>query len=125
MSFLFSSPVDNLQWWFVYGLIVINSSAVNFANYQGYLAQSLPDEFSEKFNIALAMASLMEGFVLGFSLLFAVQDEGGAYFIIRLLLVSVICFDLLLPIFIPVVTKKEEDCVVFKRVSIVVKYDSF
>jgi gamma-aminobutyric acid type B receptor len=79
-----------------------------FSNYQSYRARSLPSEFNETFYLAMTNLIILEGLVLGAPILFIVGDDPTSFMLIRSLLVSIICFAVLLPIFVPKFTHAED-----------------
>jgi hypothetical protein len=78
-----------------------NGIAVLFANYETYKARKNPDGYNETGPIALAMFIILEAILLGIPVLFAVQKDHTANFVVRTILVVVISMGILLPIFLP------------------------
>lgn len=85
----------------IVALFVVNLAALLFANYQCFLARNLPSDFNESFYVTLTNAGILEALILGSPMLFLVYDNPTANFLVRSLLVAIICFTILLPTFIP------------------------
>ena len=82
-------------------LFVINFSAVGFANWQSYVGRNHPSQFNETFHITISMASLFESSILSVPVMFLAQDSPSISFLVRAILVTVVCSSILLPLFIP------------------------
>ena len=82
-------------------LFVVNLSAVGFANWQSYIGRKHPSQYNETFHITISMASLFEASILSVPVLFLVQDSPSESFLVRAILVTVMCCAILLPLFIP------------------------
>jgi gamma-aminobutyric acid type B receptor len=86
----------------------VNLAALLFSNYQSYNARVLPCEYNETFYLAMTNLVILEGLVLGGPILFIVGDDPTSFMLIRSLLVSIICFAALLPIFVPKFTQAKD-----------------
>jgi hypothetical protein len=100
-------------------IVVINLSVLLFANYQAYIARTLPTEFSESTYITIAMGSLLEVCILGIPLLFLSSSDPTIGFLIRSILATASSLSALLPIFLPKyfqrnINKRYHDAVVAK-----------
>jgi 7 transmembrane sweet-taste receptor of 3 GCPR len=82
-------------------IVAINISVLLFANYQAYLARTLPTEFSESTYITVAMGLLLEVCILGIPLLFLASGEPTITLVIRTILATASGLSILLPIFLP------------------------
>lgn len=86
---------------FVTLLLIINLSAVVFSLYQSYLARNHPSQYNESYYVAIAMASKLEAILLGVPVLILLRDNPTASFLVRSILVAIICCAILLPMFVP------------------------
>jgi hypothetical protein len=86
----------------------VNVVALLFSNYQSYRARSLPSELNETFYLAMTNLIILEGFVLGAPILFVVGVDPTSFMLIRSLLVSIICFAVLVPMFVPKFTQAKD-----------------
>ena len=68
----------------------VNLVAVALANIQAYLTRKLTVAYDESKFIALAMASIMQAFLIGLPLLFLAEDNTTASYVVRSLLVFVV-----------------------------------
>ncbi len=93
---------------FLFSLGAVNVAALLFSNYQSYRARSLPCEFNETFYLAVTNFVMLEGMVIGAPILFVVGDDPTSFMLIRSLLVSIICFAVLLPLFVPKFTQAKD-----------------
>jgi hypothetical protein len=93
---------------FPFSLGAVNVIALWFSNYQSYRARSLPCEFNETFYLAVTNFVMFEGMVIGAPILFVVGDDPTSFMLIRSLLVSIICFAVLLPLFVPKFTQAKD-----------------
>jgi hypothetical protein len=91
-------------------IFVVNFSALIFANYQAYLARHLPTDISELTSIGIAMASLLEAFILGAPLLFLASGNPSANFLIWSVVTSISCLAILLPIFFAQICSTQHYC---------------
>jgi succinate dehydrogenase hydrophobic anchor subunit len=87
----------------------VNVAALLFSNYQSYRARMLPSEFNETFYLAMTNLIILEGLVIGAPILFVVGDDPTSYMLIRSLLVSIICFAVLVPMFVPKFTQAKDN----------------
>jgi hypothetical protein len=94
------------------GIILVNLVALVVANYQCYKARNLPTDFNESLYITLSNASMLEALVLGGPILLVVGEDPSANFIVRSILVTIVCFTMLLPVFVP---KYLQRCIRKKR----------
>jgi hypothetical protein len=96
-----------MAFFFSYG--AVNVAALLFSNYQSYRARDLPSEFNETFYLAMTNLVILEGLLLGAPILFVVGDDPTSFMLIRGLLVSIICFAVLLPMFVPKFTQAKDE----------------
>jgi Receptor family ligand binding region/7 transmembrane sweet-taste receptor of 3 GCPR len=82
-------------------LVVVNFTALLFANYQCYLARDIPSDFNESYYIAVANAGILEAMMLGGPILLMVRDSPSANFLVKSLLIVICCCTILFPIFVP------------------------
>jgi hypothetical protein len=94
---------------FLFSLGAVNVAALLSSNYQSYRARELPSEFNETFYLAMTNLIILEGLALGAPILFVVGDDPTSFMLIRSLLVSIICFAVLLPMFVPKFTQVKDD----------------
>ena len=80
-------------------LFTINFLAVVFANYQSYQTRHMPTDFNESYYLALGMKGLLEAFLVGAPILFVINDNPVADFVIQTLIVVFICLSILVPLF--------------------------
>lgn len=85
----------------IVGIIMVNLVALLVANYQCYKARNLPTDFNESFYITLSNASMLEALVLGGPILLVVKEDPASNFLVRAILVTIVCFTVLLPVFVP------------------------
>ena len=90
-------------------LAVLNLLAVAVANIQAYQTRSLSDEYSESQCIALAMALILQLFVVGIPLAIIVRTDPSAFFFILVSIVFITSMSLLLLIFVPKMIKLAEE----------------
>lgn len=91
---------------------VLNLSALAIANWQSFLSWNVRTEFNESTQIMASMGILTEGAILGLPVLFIANDSPGAFFLVRAVLITVISFGVLVPIFVPKIAlrnKKQKD----------------
>ena len=86
---------------FVGLLVAVNGSAVILANVQAYRARDISDDFSESKYIGIAMACILQIFLVGIPLLFLVHESPPAFFFIIVSIIFVIAMSMLLLIFVP------------------------
>lgn len=79
----------------------INLSVVIMANFQAYHARSIQSEFSESKYIAMVMMSFLQSICIGVPILFLVQDNPPAYYLVMVFIVFLTSMAILLLIFIP------------------------
>lgn len=79
----------------------VNFLAIVLANIQAFKARKINTEFSESSSIGLAMGSMMQIFIVGIPLVFLVNDSPPAKYFILVSMISVICFSVLLLMFVP------------------------
>lgn len=80
---------------------VLNFSALAIANWQSFLSRNVRTEFNESTQVMASMGILTEGAILGLPVLFIVDASPGAFFLVRAVLITVISFGVLVPIFVP------------------------
>jgi hypothetical protein len=100
---------ENAEMIFLFSLGAVNVAALLFSNYQSYRARKLPSDFNETFYLAITNLVILEGLVLGAPILFVVGDDPTSFMLIRSLLVSIICFAVLLPMFVPKFTQAKDE----------------
>ena len=82
-------------------IAVANIIALILANVQAYQTRELKSAFSESKYVGLAMASILQAFLIGVPLLFLSESSPTARYLVRSILVFVICMSVLLFIFVP------------------------
>lgn len=92
---------DVAQYVFMALIILINVAAILLSLYQSYQARNLPTDFNESYYIAVSTFSLLESMILGGPLLVLVRDNPSADFLIKSVLVTIVCATILLFTFIP------------------------
>ena len=80
---------------------IVNGLALVFTNYQGFKTHSLPTAFDESYYVAVTNASLLEALILGIPILVLANDSPSASYIVKVILVTVVCLCTLLPLFVP------------------------
>jgi competence protein ComGC len=92
----------------MFGLILaINIVAVAFASVQAYQTRNLSVAYHESKFVGLSLASILQSLLIGIPLLFLTNQNGGARFIIRTILIFAICMSVLCFIFIPKMTRQK------------------
>lgn len=86
----------------------VNIVALALANIQAYLTRNLHVAYDESRYIGLAMASILQAFMIGVPLLFLADDNPTARYVVRSVLVFVICIAVLGFVFVPKMTQKKE-----------------
>jgi hypothetical protein len=79
----------------------INLLALIFANYQSYIARNYPSAYNEGYYIAISVGFLMEACLVGVPVLVLVQGSPTSDFLVRAILITVVCLVILLPLFVP------------------------
>jgi len=82
-------------------LVLLNSSAVIFANVQAYRARFISDEFSESKYIGSIMASFLQILLVALPLIFLVYENPRAFFFVVSSIVMITSTSLLLLMFVP------------------------
>jgi gamma-aminobutyric acid type B receptor len=82
-------------------MAIVNGLGLVFTNYQGIKTRALPTAFNESFYLAIANASLLEALILGIPILVLAKDSPSTSFIVKAILVTLVCLCVLLPLFIP------------------------
>jgi hypothetical protein len=82
-------------------MALVNGLGLLFTNYQGLKTRSLPTAFNESFYLAIANASVLEALILGIPILVLANDSPSTSFIVKAILVTLVCLCVLLPLFIP------------------------
>jgi hypothetical protein len=82
-------------------MALVNGLGLLFTNYQGLKTRSLPTEFNESFFLAIANGSLLEALILGIPILVLANGSPSTSFIVKAMLVTLVCLCVLLPMFIP------------------------
>ena len=79
----------------------INLGVIIMANVQAYQARGIQSEFSESKYIALVMASFLQSICIGCPILFLVNDNPQAYYLVMVFMIFLTCMAILLLIFVP------------------------
>ncbi|KAI2509762.1 G-protein coupled GABA receptor [Fragilaria crotonensis] len=87
---------------------LLNASALVIANWQSYLSRNYETEVNEHESIAISMLMLTEAAVLGLPVLFLVKNDAGAFFLVRTILIVITSVGVLLPIFLPKVSLRNQ-----------------
>lgn len=88
---------------------VVNVGVLILANIQSYQARSIRTEFSESKYITVIMVSMLQAFAIGIPVILLVWDLPQVFFMVLVCLISVICFAVLLFMFLPkIVILKEK-----------------
>lgn len=86
---------------YVWTLLSINLAMVLVANYQAYRSRKMSIEFSESQYVAMIMAALLQAFLIGIPLLAMVANDPVSFFIVKSLLVFVVCIVVIVCMFVP------------------------
>jgi hypothetical protein len=89
-------------------LVFVNMGVLVLAIVQAYQARSIRTEYSESKYITIIIALMLEAFIFAIPIIALVWDEPVAYFTVMVVLISVICFAVLLFMFIPKVNALRE-----------------
>ena len=87
-------------------ILIVDLIAVIVANYQSYMARSVPIAFQESFYIFICNALILESLLLGVPVLLVVRNDPSASYFVEIMLVIVISMNLILTIFIPKYNKQ-------------------
>ena len=88
------------------GLVVVfNAIALILACYQAYKGLKIDVAYSESTYVAFSIASILQAAIVGVPLIFLSESNPSASFVVRSLLVFVICMSVLCFIFIPKMTQ--------------------
>lgn len=98
---------------FLIPLAVLNMGVLIIANWQAYRARHIQCEFSESTYIGFVMAILLQAALAGAPLLFVVNDNPRAYYLILTSMIFIVNMSILLLIFVPKVRLTEQ----FRRQS--------
>jgi hypothetical protein len=82
-------------------MAIVNGLGLLFTNYQGVKTRSLPTAFNESFYLTITNGSLLEALILGIPILVLAKDSPSTSFIVKAILVTLVCLCVLLPLFIP------------------------
>jgi len=82
-------------------IAVVNALGLVFTNYQCYKTRLLPTAFNESFYVAATNVSILEAMILGLPILVIAQDTPSSSFIVKTVLVTVMCWAILLLLFVP------------------------
>ena len=82
-------------------LFIVNFCAVLMANYQAYRSRNLRTEFNESKYIAISMLCIFQVMVVGVPLMFLVTDSPVALLFVQVLMITIVCLSILVPIFLP------------------------
>ena len=77
-----------------FGLLIVS-------NFQAYRARSIQSEFSESKYIGIVMASMLQTTLIGFPIVFLVNDNPQAVYLVVTFMIFVTCMAILLLIFVP------------------------
>lgn len=92
------------------GLITaINAVAVILANIQAYQTRKLTVAYNESKFVALSMASILQAFLIGLPLLFLSNTTPTSRYVVRSLLIFVICMSMLGFIFVPKILSQRKN----------------
>lgn len=86
---------------YVWTLLSMNLAMVLVANYQAYRSRKMSIEFSESQHVAMIMAALLQAILIGIPLLAMVASDPVSFFIVKSLLVFVVCMVVLICMFVP------------------------
>ena len=92
---------DVAQYVFLVLILLVNTTALVVALYQSYKARNLPTDFNESYYVSISTFSLLESLMLGGPLLVLVHDNPTADFLIKSILIFIICSTILLFMFVP------------------------
>lgn len=87
---------------------VVNLGVLILAVLQAYQARSIRTEFSESKYITIIMVSMLQASVIGIPVIFLVWDLPEVYYVVMVCLISVICFAVLIFMFVPKVSALRE-----------------
>jgi hypothetical protein len=90
-------------------IATVNILGLIFTNYQGYKTRNLPTSFDESFYVAVTNAALLESMILGFPVLYLVDDSPPSFFLVKAILISVVCLSILMPLFVPKHFRRNSD----------------
>ena len=82
-------------------LACVNIITLLIANWQAYQARHVNVEFQESKYIALATASMLQAFVIGFPVVALLREDPQAIYIVFSLLIFITCAAILLLLFVP------------------------
>jgi len=82
-------------------ILLVNIAAMVLSLYQSYRARNLPTDFNESYYVSVSTFSLLESLILGGPLLLLVHDNPSADFLIKTVLVTIVCSTILLCMFVP------------------------
>jgi gamma-aminobutyric acid type B receptor len=102
-------------------IAAVSFLALVFTNYQCYLARDIPTDFNESLYVGITNVSLLEALILGAPILVLANEEPTKRFAVRSFMVTVFCFCILLPIFVPKQfrrLKQSQDPTNFLRASV-------
>jgi len=86
-------------------LAAVNLVALLLANLQAYHARKLTVAYNESKFVALSMASILQATVIGVPLLFLSMTNPTASYVVRIILIFVVCMSILCWIFVPKMIK--------------------
>lgn len=98
---------------FLIPLFVLNMGVLLVANWQAYRARFIESEFSEATYIGFVMAILLQAALTGVPLLFVINDNPQAYYLVLVSMIFIVNMSILLLIFVPKVKITER----FRRQS--------
>jgi gamma-aminobutyric acid type B receptor len=86
---------------YLVSLAAVNCCMLILANWMAYRSRKVRLEFNESRYIAIVMFSMLQAFLIGIPLLFAVLYEPVAYYIVLIMLDFIVCWSTLCFMFIP------------------------
>jgi len=90
-------------------LAVVNLAAVLLANIQAFKARAISDEYAESRYIGVAMAGMLQVCLVGVPVLFLVEANPPAFFLVLSSIIFLVSMSLLLLIFVPKVLLVRHD----------------
>ncbi|CAB9498272.1 Extracellular solute-binding protein family 1 [Seminavis robusta] len=112
-SCIYAGRVSQVMLGFIAGL---NMAALLYANVLAYQTRELTVAFNESKFVALAMASILQAVLIGTPLLFLANSNPTARYVVRSVLIFVVCMSVLVFVFVPKVLN-QNDRITAVRVS--------
>lgn len=82
-------------------LVAINGIALLLALWQAWIGRGITTDFSESKYIAMATVCIFQALFMGVPITIITEDDSTAYLFVYTTIVSVVCFSILLLIFVP------------------------